>query len=274
MAVIDDSRLRSSDVLASMKAQNTAALIAYLPVGFPSLTDSIQTAHALIDAGVSMIEWGIPYTDPVMDGPVIQQAANQALAQGTRPRDVFTAIDQCAGRGAAMLVMSYYNPILAYGEDAFARDLAACGGAGIITPDLTPDSGGRWIEASERHALDRIFLVAPSSPRERLERVSRSSKGFVYAASTMGVTGVRSGSVGSIAADLVQRTRQAGAENVCVGLGVSHADQAAEVAGYADGVIVGSAFVRVLLQARTPREGRMQAAALATDMIRAISASR
>lgn len=238
-------RLRTGEVLDRAAAAGRPALIGYLPVGFPDLPTSTEAVRALIDAGTDIIELGLPYSDPVMDGPVIQEAAARALAAGTRTRDLLGVVDATSGRGAAIAVMSYWNPILAYGVERFAADLAAAGGAGLITPDLIPDEAGDWIAASDAQGLDRIFLVAPASPGERLEYVSRHSRGFVYAASTMGVTGAR-GSVSAGAADLVRRTREAGAEHVCVGLGVSTRAQAAEVGAYADGVIVGSAFVRAL----------------------------
>ena len=243
----DTSRLRADDVLDRARAENRSALVAYLPVGFPDLDRSIEAARILIDHGADMIELGLPYSDPVMDGAVIQQAASTALARGTRTRHVLEAVEALSGRGAAILVMSYWNPVLAYGPNAFARDLAAAGGAGVITPDLIPDEGADWIAASEEHAVDRVFLVAPSSPRDRLEHVVSHTRGFVYAASTMGVTGTRT-SISNATEGLVARTRAAGAKNVCVGLGVSNGEQAAEVGSYADGVIVGSAFVRALLE--------------------------
>lgn len=267
------ARLRSADVIDRCSAENRAALVAYLPVGFPTFEGSLDAVRCLVDAGVDMIEFGIPYTDPVMDGPVIQEAADLALAQGTRPRDVMRAIESLSDLDAALLVMSYYNPILAYGVDAFARDLASAGGAGVITPDLTPDSGAEWIAASSAHEVDRVFLVAPSSPRERLEYVVQSTEGFVYAASTMGVTGLRS-SVGAAAEDLVARTRAAGAPRVCVGLGVSNGEQAADIGRFADGVIVGSAFVRALLGAESPAAGRAALTALVRDMRRGIDGAR
>lgn len=263
------NRIRSAEKIDEARAQERAALVAYLPVGFPSPDLTVDAVAALIDVGVDMIELGIPYTDPVMDGPVIQDAADRALDQGARPRDVFPAIEKLADRGAALLVMSYYNPILAYGVEAFARDLVAAGGAGVITPDLTPDSGEEWIAAARTHELDRIFLVAPSSPRDRLEYVVGNCEGFVYAASTMGVTGVRA-SVGHAARDLVSRTRGVGAERVCVGLGVSTPEQAAEVGSFADGVIVGSAFVRAILEGGSSREGIRAAAELAGRMREAL----
>ncbi len=229
--------------------EGRAGLVGYLPVGFPTVERSTEAALALVESGVDVLELGIPYTDPVMDGPVIQAAAQTALDAGARVADVFrvvAAVTERTGGRVPVLVMTYWNPVLRYGVDAFARDLAAAGGAGLITPDLIPDEGRAWLDASEAHGLDRVFLVAPSSTPERLRLTARASRGFVYAASTMGVTGVRA-AVGPQAERLVAETRAAGADLVCVGLGVSTAEQAAQVARYADGVIVGSAFVRPLL---------------------------
>nr|WP_049791553.1 tryptophan synthase subunit alpha [Cellulomonas fimi] len=223
-----------------------AALVGYLPVGYPSLAGSVDAVNAMVDAGADVVELGVPYTDPVMDGPIIQRAVDAALAGGTRVRDTLTAVERVAGRGAPVLVMTYWNVVLRYGVEAFARDLAAAGGAGLITPDLIPDEAQDWVLASDTHGLDRVFLVAPSSTPERLASTSAASRGFVYAASTMGVTGERA-SVGARAEQLVADTRAAGAPRVCVGVGVSTAEQAAQVAAYADGVIVGSAFVRPLV---------------------------
>lgn len=232
----------------STEVPGRAALVGYLPVGYPDVPGSVEAVRTLIDAGADVIELGMPYTDPVLDGPLIQQAVGHALAHGTRVTDTLHALEQVAGRGAPVLVMTYWNLVLRYGVEAFARDLASAGGAGLITPDLIPDEAADWMAASQAHDLDRVFLVAPSSTPERLVSTVAASRGFVYAASTMGVTGVRA-SVGSQAERLVADTRAAGAQRVCVGLGVSTAEQAAEVARYADGVIVGSAFVRPLVEA-------------------------
>jgi len=229
-----------------LKAQGRAALVGYLPVGFPTVDQSIEAARALVEAGADIVELGIPYSDPVMDGAIIQQAVDQALGSGARVRDVFRVVEAVADLGAPVLVMTYFNPVLRYGVDAFARDLAAAGGSGLITPDLIPDEGAEWIEAADSRDLDKVFLVAPSSTPERLEMTAKASRGFVYAASTMGVTGERA-TVGTRAEELVAATRAAGASRVCVGLGVSRPEQAAEVGRYADGVIVGSAFVKPLL---------------------------
>lgn len=235
----------TADRIDVARADGRAVLVGYLPVGFPDVASSIEAARAMVEAGVDVVELGLPYSDPVMDGPVIQQAADAALRAGTRSRDVLAAVEQVAAAGAPVLLMSYWNPVLRYGVDAFARDLAAAGGAGLITPDLIPDEAGDWLAASDAHGLDRVFLVAPSSTPQRLRSTVAACRGFVYAASTMGVTGVRA-SVGAAARALVDDTRAAGAERVCVGLGVSTPEQAAEVGSYADGVIVGSALVRAL----------------------------
>lgn len=243
-------RSRTETVLARTREEGRPALIGYLPAGFPDLDTSIAAARTMLDAGVDVIELGLPYSDPVMDGPVIQRATTAALANGFRTRDVLTAVEQLSGGDAAILLMSYWNLVLAQGVDSFSSRLADVGGAGIITPDLIPDEADDWIAASDAHGLDRIFLVAPSSPRERLAYVASRCRGFVYAASTMGVTGART-SVSDQAEDLVTRTRAAGADFVCVGLGVSDGAQAAEVGRYADGVIVGSAFVRALADSPT-----------------------
>ncbi|GAB2478059.1 tryptophan synthase subunit alpha [Promicromonospora xylanilytica] len=240
---------RTSDLIDRLREQeNRPALVGYLPVGFPTVDRSIEAVRTLIDSGVDIVELGLPYTDPVLDGPVVQQAAQTALDAGARVRDVFRVLRELTDYAphVPVLVMTYWNPVLKYGADAFARDLAAAGGAGLITPDLIPDEGPDWIAASTAHGLDRVFLVAPSSTPERLKLTVGATRGFVYAASLMGVTGVRS-EVGSRAEQLVADTRAAGAVNVCVGLGVSTGAQAEEIGRYADGVIVGSALVRPLL---------------------------
>lgn len=254
--------------LDEVRAEGRPALIGYLPMGFPTIDQSIEAVLTLIDSGVDIIELGIPYSDPVMDGPVIQAAAQAALDNGTHPRDVFEVIKRikAARPGTPILAMTYYNPVLRYGVDKFAHDLAAAGGAGLITADLVPDQGAEWITAADKYHLDKVFLVAPSTPPERLAMVSKASRGFVYAASTMGVTGVRA-QVGAAAQQLVADTRAAGAQQVCVGLGVSTAEQAKQVGSYADGVIVGSAFVKPLLDDTKPWPQRLNDLAQITHQI-------
>ena len=245
---------RAGAAIDAAKAEGRAALVAYLPVGFPDVDASVEAAKAAVAGGADVVELGLPYSDPTMDGATIQRAVDAALARRTRPVDVLRAVEAVAATGAAVLVMTYYPPVDRYGVDRWATDLANAGGAGLITPDLIPDEAGDWIAASDEHDLERVFLVAPSSTDARLASTAAACRGFVYAASLMGVTGTRA-SVGAGAAELVRRTRAAGAERVCVGLGVSTAAQATEVAGYADGVIVGSAFVQRLLEADSPAAG-------------------
>ena len=228
-------------------AEGRAALVGYLPVGYPDVPRSIEAMVAMVEGGADVVEVGVPYSDPGMEGPVIQEAMDVAVRAGVGLRDVLPAVEAVAAAGALPVVMSYWNPIEHYGVDRFADDLAAAGGAGVITPDLIPDEAGAWLAATERTGLDRVFLVAPSSTDARLAATVAACRGFVYAASTMGVTGTRA-TVGATAGELVARTRLvAGDLPVCVGLGVSDGDQAAEVAGFADGVIVGSAYVRRML---------------------------
>jgi tryptophan synthase alpha chain len=248
------------------RAEGRAALVGYLPAGYPSVEGSIEAMRAMVDAGCDVIEVGLPYSDPVMDGPTIQAAAQAALEAGTRTSDVLRVVEAVAATGAPTVVMTYWNPVERYGVERFAAELAAAGGAGLITPDLTPDSGAEWIAAADAHGLDKVFLVAPSSTDERVAMTTRACRGFVYATAVMGVTGART-TTSDLAGPLVARTRATTDLPVCVGLGVSTGDQAAEVASYADGVIVGSAFVRTLLDhADDPAAGIAALRALTEDL--------
>jgi tryptophan synthase alpha chain len=236
----------TSTAFARAREEDRAALVGYLPAGYPTVDGSIEALRTMVEAGCDAIEIGLPYSDPVMDGPTIQAAAQAALDGGVRTADVLRVVAAVAETGVPTLVMTYWNPIERYGVQRWAADLAAAGGAGMITPDITPDHGGEWIAAADEHDLDKVFLVAPSSTDERVAMTARESRGFVYAAAVMGVTGARESS-SDLAGPLVARVRAGGDVPVAVGIGVSTGDQAAEVAAYADGVIVGSAFVRCLL---------------------------
>ena len=260
------------EVFAQAKAENRSALIGYLPAGFPTVSGAIDAIRAMVENGVDIVEIGLPYSDPLMDGPTIQAAVDQALRQGVTTRDVLDTVEAVAQTGAPTLVMSYWNPIERYGVDRFAQDLAAAGGTGVITPDLTPEEAGDWIRATDESGIDRVFLVAPSSTQERIKVVSDITTGFLYAASLMGVTGVQS--VSAAAPALVERSRPYAHVPIAVGLGVSTADQAAEIAAYADGVIVGSAFVRRLLDASTPEQGVRDVGELAAQLARGVRAPR
>src|SRR5215471_2355568 len=246
-------------------AENRAALVGYLPAGFPDQETSIKAALAMAQAGADVIEVGLPYSDPLMDGPVIADAVHRSLAGGTRIKDVLKVVEAISGAGTAALVMTYWNPVDHYGVEAFARDLAAAGGSGLITPDLTPEEAGPWLDAAATHRLDPVFLVAPSSTPERIKLITSVCGGFVYAASLMGITGSRD-SVSGDAAGLVARVRACTSLPVAVGLGVRDRAQAAEVASFADGVIVGSAFVQRLLDAPDPATGIGAVRDLAEDL--------
>ena len=237
---------RVEQAIARAHAEGRGVLVGYLPVGFPDLETSIEAAVALAENGVDIIELGPPYSDPVMDGVVIQEATQAALAAGFRLKHLFPAIRAITERiDIPVLVMSYWNPIWQYGVDRYADDLLAAGGAGIITPDITPEAAGEWIAASTRTGLDRIFLAAPTSTDERLDLVVQNSTGFVYTVSTMGITGERT-ELDAAARTLVARLRERGAKYACVGIGISTPDQVTGVIEYADGAIVGTALVRAL----------------------------
>ncbi|HEX4789135.1 MAG TPA: tryptophan synthase subunit alpha [Actinospica sp.] len=262
-----------SEVLAAAKAENRAALIGYLPAGYPSVQGSIEACRAMVEGGVDIVEIGLPYSDPQMDGPVIQRAVQAALDAGVNTLDVLRVVEGVAATGAPTLVMSYWNPIERFGTDRFAKQLAAAGGAGTILPDLIPEEAAEWIAAADAHRLDRVFLVAQTSSPERLTLTTGVCRGFVYAASLMGVTGTRA-AVSGTAAGLVERTRRATDLPVCVGLGVSDGAQAAEVAAFADGVIVGSAFVRRLLEADDAEAGLKAVRVLAGELAEGVRSGR
>jgi tryptophan synthase alpha chain len=241
-------------VMAKVRAENRAALIAYIPAGFPSQAGCARAIQALADAGVDAIEIGFPYSDPVMDGPVIQEAADISLKGGTKAADVFAALKVASSTGVAAVVMTYWNPIAKYGVEKFAQSIADNGGSGVITPDLTIEESDAWISATKKSGINPIYVVAPSTKDDRLQNVTAKTGGFVYAASMMGVTGTRD-AVASTASELVARVRTVTDLPISVGLGVSTREQAKSLAAYADGVIVGSAFIKLLLEAKSEQEG-------------------
>ncbi|RAU92449.1 tryptophan synthase subunit alpha [Mycobacterium colombiense] len=245
MTVKQSEASRLQSIFDGCRNDNRAALIGYLPTGYPDVPTSVNAMTALVESGCDIIEVGVPYSDPGMDGPTIAKATEAALHGGVRVRDTLAAVEAISAAGGRAVVMTYWNPVLRYGVDAFARDLAAAGGYGLITPDLIPDEAAQWLAASDGHGLDRIFLVAPSSTPQRLAMTVEASRGFVYAASTMGVTGARD-VVSNAAPELVGRVKEISDIPVGVGLGVRSGEQAAQIGSYADGVIVGSALVTAL----------------------------
>ncbi|WP_032761551.1 tryptophan synthase subunit alpha [Streptomyces sp. CNS654] len=252
--------------LAAAKAADRAALIAYLPAGFPSVDGGIEAVKAVVAGGADVVEVGLPHSDPVLDGPVIQTADDIALRGGVRIADVMRTVREAyEATGVPILVMTYWNPIDRYGVERFTAELAEAGGAGCILPDLPVQESALWREHADKHGLATVFVVAPSSQDARLATITAAGSGFVYAASLMGVTGTRA-SVGAQAQELVGRTRATTDLPVCVGLGVSNAAQAAEVAGFADGVIVGSAFVKAMLDAPDEAAGLAAVRSLAGEL--------
>lgn len=235
---------RLAQVFLDAKAEGRAAFVGYLPAGFPTLEESKQRLRTLAQHA-DLIEVGIPFTDPMMDGPTIQHAADIALANGFRVKDTIEAVRTVTEAGGNAVIMSYWNPVLQYGPEKFAEELAAAGGLGSIIPDLLPEEAGRWEKVCLDNDLDPVYLVAPSTTKERMTITADAGGGFIYAASHMGVTGAKE-QVSSSAEELVARVREATDLPVAVGLGVRSGEQAATIAAYADGVIVGSALIQAV----------------------------
>ncbi|MBM9475453.1 tryptophan synthase subunit alpha [Nakamurella flavida] len=253
-------------MFAATRAEGRAALVGYLPAGYPDADTSVALFRAMVEGGCDLVEVGMPFSDPVLDGPVIQDAQQASLAAGFSARKLITLVESVTAAGGRAVVMTYFNPVMAYGVDAFARDLASAGGAGVITPDLIVDEAGPWRSAMDAAGLAPIFLVAPSTGPERIALTAGATRGFLYAASTMGVTGARD-QVSSAAPGLVARCRELTDLPIGVGLGVRTGRQAAEIASYADAVIVGSAFVSIAKAADNGAVGAARAvAALAEEL--------
>jgi tryptophan synthase alpha chain len=260
-------------LFVKVRDENRAALIAYVPAGFPTVEGCKKVIKAFADGGVDAIEIGFPYSDPVMDGPTIQAAATQSLAQGTSASDVLGALKTASDLGIAAVVMTYWNPIERYGAEEFAKAIADNGGSGVITPDLTIEESDNWIAATDKAGINRIYVVAPSTSDARLPQVTDKCGGFVYAASLMGVTGTRA-AVSSGAPDLVSRIKKVSKLPIAVGLGVSTREQAKSVAGYADGVIVGSAFINKLFEAPDVKSGLEEVTKLVQELAKGVREGR
>jgi tryptophan synthase alpha chain len=244
-----------ADVLARAKQEHRAALIGGLPAGFPTVDHGSTAIQAVLNSGADIVEVGLPHSDPVLDGSVIQAADDIALRGGVKIADVIRTVrDAHQATGKPVLVMSYWNPVARYGIERFTSELAEAGGAGCILPDLPVQESAPWRRPAAARGLATIFVVAPSSTSERLRDITAAGSGFIYAAALMGVTGTRdSGS--DAASSLVRRVRATTDLPVCVGIGISSAAQAARVAGFADGVIVESVLVKAILDAPTQAAG-------------------
>lgn len=240
MARSQSSRL--AKIFTDARAEGRAAFVGYLPAGYPTVEESFSLMKTLAEHA-DLIEVGIPFTDPMMDGPTIQKAADIALGNGFRVKDTIAVVRAITEAGGNAVVMTYWNPVLQYGPEKFAEELAVAGGLGSIIPDLLPEEAERWATACQNNDLDPVYLVAPSTTAERLESTVSAGGGFIYAASHMGVTGAQE-EVASSAEELVARVREVSDLPVAVGLGVRNGEQAASIAQYADGVIIGSALIQ------------------------------
>ena len=236
---------KTAQTLQANKDLGRPNLIGYFPLGYPTVKESIQVAIEMCRSGVDVLELGIPYSDPVMDGIVIQEATQQALEQGFKLSQTFDALKKITSAvDTPVLVMSYWNPIMQFGIEKFAIEVRNAGGVGLITPDLIPDEAGEWLEISDRLDLDRVFLATPSSSAERVTNACKLSRGFTYAVSTMGITGARE-ELDALARTVVSKVRDSKTGQLAaVGIGISTSDQVAEVNSYADAAIVGSVFVK------------------------------
>lgn len=222
-------------------------LVVYLTAGDPSLEATRDIAIAATDAGADVIELGVPFSDPLADGPVIQRAMDRAVARGVRLRDVLTVAKEirAARPDAGLVIFSYFNPILRYGLSAFADDAKAAGADGVLVTDMIVEEAGEYLAQMERTGLAPIFLAAPTSPDARLEAIAAHSRGFVYAISRTGITGKQQ-SMTSDAAMLAERIRRWSKLPVAVGFGISNAQHVAQVAEFADAAVIGSAIVELI----------------------------
>ncbi len=227
-------------------------LVVYITAGDPSLDATREIALAAIDAGADVIELGVPFSDPLADGPVIQRASERALLRGTNLKDVLAIAREirAARPAASLIVFTYLNPVVRYGMARFADDAKAAGADGVLLTDMIVEEAGEYLAEMERVGLAPIFLAAPTSPDERLEAIATHSKGFVYAISRTGITGKQQ-SMTADAAALVGRIRRWTTLPVAVGFGISNAQHVAQVAEFADAAVIGSAIVE-LIERSTP----------------------
>ncbi len=238
--------------------QNKPIFMPYFPLGYPDLETSIDVVEALAKNGADLIEIGLSFSDPLADGPVIQQATQVALEMGITIRKSLEAVSELRRRGVdiPLILMGYYNPMLAYGLEKFVHDAADAGADGFIVPDLPPEEADEFLlalAADSREPLPLIHMLAPTTPSERMEKTARHAQGFIYLVSVTGVTGERK-SISEGLGDLIVRVREHTAVPVCVGFGISTPEQAKEVGRMADGVIVGTACVRTIGGSETPVE--------------------
>lgn len=245
------TRLNRIDaIFGQLKEDKRCALMPYLMAGYPDIEASLELLVAVGDAGADLIEFGIPYSDPLADGPTIQAAAEAALGNNVNTSIVFDLVRRARERTETPIVlMTYYNTIYRYGLDRFAHDAFECGADGVITPDLPPEEAGPWKEAASKHSIATVMLVAPTSTDERVMKVTDASQGFVYCVSLTGVTGART-SLPANLTDFIKRVRGITEKPLAVGFGISEPEQAKYISEVADGVIIGSALVNLIGQSK------------------------
>ena len=239
---------RIDQAFKKIKGKGQSLLIPFVVAGDPDLAATETLVRKMGQAGADIIELGVPYSDPLADGPIIQAASLRALHRGVNLKSVLNLAKNCRGETVPLVIMTYYNPVYHYGLRAFAGECREGGVAGVIIPDLPPEEAGPWIQEARKVEVDTIFLTAPTSSTERIHQVSRVSRGYIYHVSVTGVTGVR----GDLSADLepaVRRIKEISDKPVAVGFGISTPEQAKEVSRFADGIIVGSAIVKIVEEA-------------------------
>ncbi|HHQ47992.1 MAG TPA: tryptophan synthase subunit alpha [Acidobacteria bacterium] len=246
---------RIADAFAAARKERRAAFIAYITAGHPSAEATVEAARALRRAGADILELGVPFSDPIADGPTNQRAAERSLTAGTTPREVLETVSAIRSRGEDLpiVLFTYANPVLAYGVDRFAADAAAAGADGVLLTDVPAEEMARFKPHFEGAGLDTVFLVAPTSTKERIKAAARQGSGFLYLVSRTGVTGAQE----ELAADLesrVRTVRKLSRLPVAVGFGISTPEQVATVARIADGVVVGSAIVERIDRAADPAD--------------------
>jgi tryptophan synthase alpha chain len=263
---------RIPEAFAALRRLGRAGLVPYVTAGDPDLTVTRDCLLALAESGADLIELGVPFSDPMADGPVLQRSAERALATGTTLRRVLELVTEVRGEIAQPIVLfGYYNPVFRYGTEAFARDAAAAGIDGVLCVDLPPEEAGELHGAVRRYDIDLILLLAPTTPRARVQQICRMASGFLYFVSVLGVTGARD-ELPSELPELVERVRAATDLPIGVGFGVQTPEQAAWVAGFADAVIVGSALAKIIEMAPSA-EVAARAASFVAELAAAMRAA-
>lgn len=257
---------RLRQCFARVRSEGRAALVCYITAGDPSLKFTARLVCELAEAGADIIEVGVPFSDPIADGPTIQQSSQRALAGGTSVAGVLDCIRKIRAQSQVPLIaMTYLNPIERYGLGRFAEDAAAAGLDGVLVTDLPPEEATDWVNHARAQHLDTVFLAAPTSTMKRLRAAARLSTGFLYCLSRLGVTGARK-DLPSDLEELVQRAREVSRVPVCVGFGIATHEQVRAVARFADGVVVGSALVSAVAEQKSDHDRLSQATRLVRSL--------